>query len=210
MKQKGKFLLFDFNEFSNWLAGLTVHREIKLIQNHHTYLPDYVAFRKLADHFHWLESMEKYQMEQNGFAQIAQNLTTYPDGLIAVGRPFDIIPAGIRGANLTGLCIEHLGNFDLGHDEMTEDHKTTIIKLNAILCKHFGIEINSNDIIFHHWFDMITGERTNGVGDTTLKDGTKVPTVVKSCPGTNFFGGNTVESCQNNFLPQVNNALQTL
>lgn len=204
MKQKGKFLLFDFNEFSNWLAGLTVHREIKLIQNHHTFLPDYVAFRKLADHFHWLESMEKYHIENNGFNQIAQNLTTFPDGTIAICRPLDRIPAGVKGCNQYGICLEHLGNFDIGHDEMTEEHKSTIIKLNASLCKRFGVEINIQNVIYHHFYDIVSGVRW-------IDDPEKYPNpIVKSCPGTNFFGGNTVESCQNNFLPQVNNALQTL
>lgn len=197
MKQKGKFLLFDFAEFSAWLAGLHTTRIIQLVQNHHTYLPDYVTFRKLPDHFHWLESMETFQMG-NGFSQIAQNLTTFPDGTIAVGRPFDIIPAGIKGANAHGLCIEHLGNFDIGKDQMTDVHHDTIVKLNALLCKHFNIHISTNGIQYHHWWDIVTGERTNGTG------------AVKSCPGTNFFGGNSVESCEKNFLPLVTNALQTI
>lgn len=200
MKQKGKFLLFDFNEFQNWLQGLEVHREIKLVQNHHTYLPDYVAFRKLADHFHWLESMEKYHKETNGFNQIAQNLTTFLDGSIAICRSFDKIPAGIKGANQFGLCIEHLGNFDLGRDEMTEDHKATIIKLNASLCKRFNIEINTKGVVYHHWFDIITG----------LPVAETEPGTTKSCPGTNFFGGNTMDACSTVFLPQVQASLTTL
>lgn len=198
MKQKGKFLLFDFGEFSSWLAGLTVHRQIQLVQNHHTWRPDYISFRKLPNPFHWLESMEDFQVNENGFAQIAQNFTTFPDGTIAVCRSLDIVPAGIKGANSKGICIEHLGNFDIDADKMTDEHQTTIIKLNALLCKHFNIPINVNGIVYHHWFDIITGQRTNGTG------------VVKSCPGTDFFGGNTVDSCEKNFLPLVTNALQTL
>lgn len=200
MKQKGKFLLFDFNEFQNWLQGLEVHREIKLVQNHHTYLPDYTAFRKISNPFYWLESMEKYHIENNGFNQIAQNLTTFPDGSIAICRPFDKIPAGIKGANQFGLCIEHLGNFDIGHDEMTEDHKNTVVKLNALLCKTFNIEINTKGIIYHHWFDVVTGQQ---VAETETG-------VTKSCPGTNFFGGNTKEICMNNFLQLVQASLLTL
>jgi len=196
MKQQGKFLLFEFQEFATWLAGLTVQRPIKLIQNHHTWRPNYAEFRQLPDPFHWLQSMEEYQMTQEGFSQIAQNLSTYPDGTLAVCRPFEVPPAGISGANHFGLCIEHLGDFD--NDDMTQEQKDTVVKLNAILCKKFDITINTDGIQYHHWWDIVTSQRTNGTGQ------------VKSCPGVKFFGGNSVESCENNFIPLVKNALQTL
>lgn len=185
---KGKFILFDLPAFSTWLTELKVTRQIGLIQQHHTWRPDYESWQKLPDHFHWLESMESFQI-QNGFAQIAQNLTSFPDGTIALGRPFDIIPAGIKGANQYGICIEHLGNFDIGGDAMTEVHKNTILKMNTALLQKFGLLPSPDSIVYHHWFDIITGHRTNG-------DGT-----VKTCPGTNFFGGNKVEDCELNFIP---------
>jgi N-acetylmuramoyl-L-alanine amidase len=115
-----------------------------------------------------------------------------------VGRPFDVAPAGILGANQFGLCIEHLGNFDKDQDQMTAEQSDTIVKLNAILCKKFSIPINTSGIVYHHWYDIITGVRTNGAG------------TVKTCPGTNFFGGNTPQNCESNFFPLVVNALQTL
>lgn len=199
MKSKGKFLLFDLTEFSTWLSGHHVSRTIHVIQNHHTWRPDYKDFSLAPDHFHWLQSMENFQVNQNGFSQIAQNLTTWPDGLIAVGRPFDIAPAGIKGANQFGLCIEHVGNFDIGGDQMSPEQSDTIIKLNAILCRAFGIPVSAVDasggIIYHHWYDIITGIRTNGSGTT------------KTCPGTNFFGGNSVQACQASFIPMVEKAL---
>ena len=46
-------------------------------------------------------------------------------------------------------------------------------------------------MVYHHWFDLNTGARTNGTGTT------------KSCPGTAFFGGNSVGHAQRNFLPRV-------
>lgn len=185
---KGKFILFDLPAFQTWLTELKVTRRIGLIQQHHTWQPDYTAWQKLPDHFHWLESMEQFQM-LNGFSQIAQNLTSFPDGTIAVGRPFDLIPAGIKGANQFGICIEHLGNFDIGGDAMTDIHRETILKINTALLLKFGLVPSTDSIIYHHWFDIITGQRTNGTG------------TVKSCPGTNFFGGNKVEDCELHFIP---------
>lgn len=195
MKTKGKFTVLSLIEFEQWLNGLEVHRQIKLIQNHHTFLPDYNSWRKLPDYFHWLQSMEDFQVNNNGFAQIAQNFTSFPDGSIAICRPVDIIPAGIKGANQFGICIEHFGNFDKGGDQMAPEHASAIVKMNALLCHKFNLAPSTDTIVYHHWYDLITGQRTNGSG------------TVKTCPGTNFFEGNTVEDCSNNFIPKVKNLL---
>lgn len=189
MSQEGKFMLFDVTEFIQWLTALKVTRVIKLIQNHHTWQPDYKAFEKIGNHFYWMKSMEDFQVNHEGFAQTAQNMTTFPDGKIGIGRPFDVAPAGILGANKYGLCIEHLGNFD--SDEMTDQQKDTVIKINAALCKRFSIKVDEFGIVYHHFYDIITGKRTNGTG------------TVKTCPGVKFFGGNTVEALKANFLPLI-------
>src|SRR5687768_17129530 len=97
----GKFTLYTFAEFQAWIADTSFNRVIKVIQNHHTYIPGYTHF-KGNNHFELLKSMERGHIER-GFAEIAQNITTYPDGTIAVCRSFDKIPAGIKGANSIGL-----------------------------------------------------------------------------------------------------------
>lgn len=192
MQQQGKFLLLTPAEFANWLNGLSnVKRTIKLIQNHHTWLPNYTTFSKTKNHFKVLAGMENSHLER-GFTQIAQNLTTFPDGLIAICRPFDDIPAGIKGANANGICIEHIGNFDTGKDVMTKSHRDSIIKVNALLCKKFKLTINTNSVVYHHWYDLTTGKR--------VKDGSPN---TKTCPGTNFFGGNTIAACEANFIPEI-------
>ena len=191
MQQQGKFLLLTPAEFAKWLEGLKVNRTIKLIQNHHTWLPNYSTFGKSKNHFKTLIGMENSHKER-GFTQIAQNLTTFPDGSIAVCRPFDDIPAGIKGANGNGICIEHIGNFDTGKDAMTKAHRESIIKVNAWLCKKFRLPINSTSVVYHHWYDLTTGKR--------VKDGSPN---TKTCPGTDFFGGNTVLACEQNFIPLI-------
>lgn len=195
MKQKGKFLLLDLTEFEAWLKGLKVTRKILLVQNHHTWLPDYQSLhKKPTSHFEMLESMERSHLER-GFNQIAQNLTTFQDGLIAVGRPFDVIPAGIKGANGNGICIEHVGNFDKGKDTMTQAHKDCIIRVNALLCRKFKLIPSTDTIVYHHWYDLTTGLRVPESPNSNTK----------SCPGTNFFGGNTIEKCKQHFIPLVTN-----
>lgn len=44
METKYGFHLMDIDEFEKWLVAQRVNRVIQLIQNHHTYLPDYSHF----------------------------------------------------------------------------------------------------------------------------------------------------------------------
>lgn len=188
-KTKGKFILLDLAEFAGWIGQEVVHREVIRIQNHHTFIPSYAHFHQ-NNHFALMESMESAHLER-GFSEIAQNLTTFPDGSICVGRPLDKIPAGIKGANRGGICIENVGNFDTGRDLMTQNQEMAIIRLNALLCQKFRMAPSEQTIIYHHWYDLDSGQRTDGSGNT------------KSCPGTAFFGGNTVVAAKANFLPRV-------
>ncbi|MEN6321287.1 MAG: amidase [Syntrophaceae bacterium] len=194
-KSKGKFIVFDVTEFAEWLNSIIVSRQIKRLQNHHTWKPSYSDFDN-NNHFNLLEGMENAHLER-GFSEIAQNLTTFPDDTVAVCRALDKIPAGIKGANTGGICIEHVGNFDKGKDIMSEGHKMVIVMLNALLCLKFNLQPNSDTIVYHHWYDLNTGERNNGEGTT------------KSCPGTNFFGGNKVADAETNLIPLVVNELST-
>jgi len=84
MKQDGKFLLFDVTEFASWLDQISFSRVIHLLQVHHTYSPSYDDFHQ-TNHFPLLHAMERYHKVERGFLEIAQNLTTFPDRLIATG-----------------------------------------------------------------------------------------------------------------------------
>lgn len=195
--EQDSFILFDKEDFTNWLKTQNIVREIKRIQNHHTWKPDYSNF-KGDDHFKLLSSMKNYHVNTNSWSDIAQNLTTFPDGTIAVCRPLYATPVGIKGANTRGICIEHIGNFDIGKDVITDAHKNTIIYLNAVLCEKFNLEPDTNTIVYHHWYDLNTGERKNGEGKT------------KTCPGENFFGGNKVEDAKKYFIPLIVKNFNTL
>lgn len=194
MQTQGKFVLCSSNEFDNWLAAVKVSRTVTLIQNHHTWSPSYAHFSG-SNHFALLRAMEDFHVKERGFDMIAQNLTTFPDGTVAVCRPLDRIPAGIKGANQKGICLEHLGNFDQGRDTMTFAQRDTVIRVNASLCHHFDLIPATSSIVYHHWYDLDSGTRTNGTGNT------------KSCPGTNFFGGNTVADAEAGFVPHVRQTL---
>lgn len=197
IKTDAQFILMNRAGFRAWLNGQDITRTIKLIQNHHTYKPDYSNFNG-DDHFDDLKAMDRYHEKKKGWSDIGQNLTVFPDGMIGVCRPLNIAPAGIKGANRYGICIENYGNFDIGGDEMKDRQRKSILWLNALLCKKFNLTPNTNTIVYHHWWNW-SGKRTNGA------DGKG-----KSCPGTNFFGGNKVEDAQINFIPKIINELRRL
>ncbi|MEI6851369.1 MAG: SH3 domain-containing protein [Bacteroidota bacterium] len=194
MEKKGRFILMNIAEFEEWLMQNHFSRVIKLIQNHHTYIPNYSHFKSI-NHFGLLQGMENSHL-QRGFSEIAQNITTFPDGKIAVCRSFDKIPAGIKGANQYGIYIDNLGNFDTGGDTMSVEQKLTIVKANALLATKFGLTPTTDTLVYHHWYDLNSGLRTGGSG------------VTKSCPGTNFFGGNTVNDAKQIFIPLILAAMQ--
>ncbi|MFH7819795.1 peptidoglycan recognition protein family protein [Neobacillus thermocopriae] len=191
----GQHILMTREEFRNWLFNQTFKRKINIIQQHHTWAPSYKHFHG-SNHFQLLESMRNYHMTKMGWSNIAQNITTFPDGKIAVSRPFDVAPEGTIGpkANATGLTIENLGNFDAGHDVMTAEQRETIVYLTALLCIKFGLVPSIDTITYHHWWDLRTGERVlDNAPDYN----------VKSCPGTAFFGGNSTTAAKTHFYPLV-------
>ena len=185
------------NDLISWLATFNQTRDINIIQNHHTYIPNYSHF-KGNNHIQLCHSMEKYAINERGFDCIPQNITVFPDGNIVICRDLNKVPAGIKGANTKGICIENLGNFDIGGDIMTDNQREAIVMVNAVLVKHFNIKCDTNNIVYHHWYDIVSGDRKNGSG------------VTKSCPGTGFFGGNGISNAANTFIPLIKKQVDLL
>lgn len=199
---QGTHILMTIEEFREWLTNHQFKRQIHLIQQHHTWVPSYKRFNG-SNHITLLQGMENYHIQQMHWKTIAQNITTFPDGMIAVSRDFNVAPEGSIGAiaNEGGIAIEHVGNFDLGGDNMTAEQKETIIEVNALLCLKFGLTPSIDTITYHHWWNYQTGER--------VLDNSK-PYEVKPCPGTNFFGGNTTTAARENFYPLIVAKMQEL
>ncbi len=202
MNMQGQYILMTREEFKNWLFNHKFNRKISLIQQHHTWLPSYKHFHG-TNHFIMLRGMENYHVKKMRWKNIAQNLTTFPDGKVAVSRPFDIAPEGSIGleANSVGIAIENIGDFDLGHDVMTEQQKETIVYITALLCIKFGLAPSIDTITYHHWWNYKTKER--------VLDASK-EYEVKTCPGTGFFGGNSTTSAKTYFYPLVSRKIQEI
>lgn len=202
MTMQDQYILMTREEFKDWLLNHKFNRKISIIQQHHTWRPSYKHFNG-SNHFMMLKGMENYHVKEKGWKNIAQNITTFPDGKIAISRQFNMAPEGSIGwkANSAGLMIENVGNFDQGYDVMTKEQKETIVYITALLCIKFGLTPSIDSITYHHWWDMNTGERVldNSAGS-----------VVKTCPGTAFFGGNSTSSAKKYFYPLVSRKIQEI
>ena len=200
-----QFKIYSTDQFKNYLLTSSFSREIRFIQNHHTWLPNYNSFTAERGEMFWLESMRQTHIHERKWSDIGQNITTFKSGNIALCRPIDTMPAGIFGANSGAICIENFGNFDAGKDAMTDEHRETIIMLNALLCIKFKLQPIKSQVVYHHWFDTkgkrFTEEKINSGG---------VKNEQKTCPGTDFFGGNTITAAESNFYPLIANQITAL
>ncbi len=175
--------------FKEYMTKLNVTRKIKIVQLHHTYSPSYKQFTG-DNHISLQNGMRNYHINTNGWSDIAQQFTIFPDGVIMTGRDMNVAPAGIKGANSNGICIECLGNFDKGGDAMTDAQKNAIIGAVKVLLDRFGLNAKDN-VTYHAWWTS---------GGTSLGDYVKGKSA-KTCPGTNFFGGNTRRAFEEHLLP---------
>lgn len=186
------------DEFKPWIKKQGNYK-YNGIQIHHTWSPSYKNFYKPngthEDELARQNSMKTYHVKTNGWADIAQHFTIFPNGAIVTGRKLsNTTPVGIKGWNANKICIEIYGNFDKGGDVMTEEQKQAVITVYSELCKKFNITPSVNTIRCHAWFTA---------GGTHLGDYNKSKSA-KTCPGTNFMGfGNTKSAIQNNFIPLI-------
>ncbi|WP_138416001.1 peptidoglycan recognition protein family protein [Aquibacillus sediminis] len=209
LSMQGQYVLMTREDFKDWLFNHEFTRNIRTIQHHHTYQPSYQQFDG-TNHFSLLKGMEEHHKTAMNWRTISQQLTTFPDGTVAVGRPFDMPPEGSFGLNdeaimhaieANALAIENVGDFDEDGNQMTAEQRETIITVTALLMLRFGLVPSIDSITYHHWWDINTGERVLDHGEGHA---------VKTCPGTAFFGGNSTTHAKSNFYPLVLQKMQEI
>jgi uncharacterized protein YraI len=189
MDTKYGFELRNISEFKSWIKTKQVSRTVRFVQLHHTWIPSYAHFQN-NDHFTLQKGMRNTHINNNGWSDIGQHFTIFPDGKICTGRSLENTPACIYMNNSEAVCIEVLGNFDTGGDVMTSAQKDSVVKATAYLCARFNLTTDENHVVYHHWFSF-SGIRNDGAGSN------------KSCPGTAFIGGNKVTDYLNNVRPLI-------
>lgn len=209
LAMQGQYILMTRDEFKDWILNHKFARKVGKIQQHHTWSPSYQSFNG-SNHFALMKSMEDYHIKGMGWSNISQQLTTFPDGKVMVGRPFDTAPEGSFGLlnksamlaiEADALAIENIGNFDTDNNKMTAEQRETIITVTALLMLKYGLTPSIDTITYHHWWDINSGERVLDHGEGHA---------VKTCPGTGFFGGNSTTSAKNNFYPLVQRKMQEI
>lgn len=183
--------LLNLEQFKNYLYSLKVTRITKIIQLHHTWSPNYSHFNG-QNHLTLQKNMKTHHVKNNGWNDIGQHFTIFPDGLICTGRDLNSNPAGIYGANTGAICIECLGNFDKDGDTMTEAQKQAIVGVVKILLDRFNLKAE-DAVTYHAWWTASGSELGDYVKGKSAK----------TCPGTNFFGGNTLTAYEKNLMPLI-------
>ena len=197
------FTKMTVNEFKTWIHQQANYKYTG-IQIHHTGAPSYSNFYK-ADGSHEDElvrqkNIKSFHVNTNGWADIGQHFTIFPNGVIVTGRKLSNTTAvGIKGWNSNKICIEIYGNFDKGKDIMNEQQKEAVIAVYGELCKKFKLTPSTSTIRCHAWYTSKGGY----LGDYIAGKSTK------TCPGTNFMGfGNSKAAIQNNFIPMIKNYME--
>ena len=195
MQTKYGFTLMTIEEFEKWIQTVKVNRYINILQVHHTYSPSYKEFTG-SNEFALQQGMKNYHVNSCGYADIAQHFSVYPSGTIVTGRSLDRAAACCVGANTNGIGVEIVGNFDRGGDTMAQKQKDTIVRMYAAMAKRFNIDIETG-IRFHGWYQY-QGQYLGTYNSARS---------CKTCPGTNFFGGNTRASYDKNLKPLIKQAM---
>lgn len=204
MRTSHGYTIMTADEFGSWLKKQKVWRSITKLQVHHTLAPDQKTFEKTDKRVYSdpyvgrNEAFDSYGKKTWHYADskgcyIAQNLTIWPDGIIVTGRDLNSKPIGIKGWNTGAICCEVFGNFDKGRDTMPEAQRRAVITVYGEMCKRFGLKPSTKTIRYHCWF---TADGVYLAGYNKYKS-------AKSCPGTAFFGGNTMKAYKENFLPVI-------
>jgi len=197
----------NWKEFKKWYDTQNITREITAVHEHHTWKPDYSYFKgdmnpqiePWENHDTLMENLDNYHELALKWRDSGHHIATFKDGVIATARDLNWAPASIYGNNTGAVCIENMGNFDRGHDMMTEAQKESVLGVTATILNRHELEPNTDTILYHHWFDQDTGKRTNGEWGN-----------VKTCPSHNFFGGNKVKDCEENFIPLIKQKLKEM
>lgn len=112
MKSQYGFTLMTISEFESWIVQQKVTRRITVIQEHHTWSPCYKQFNG-SNHLQLQKNMRDYHVNSAGYADIAQNFTVFPDGMICTGRSMNVAPPVVVEQTRTASVLRTLATSTL-------------------------------------------------------------------------------------------------
>lgn len=127
-------------ELMDLLKEYNFTRSIKFLDVHHTWKPNHSNFNG-SNHSKVNKGMRDYHVNDNGWSDIAQHLTLFPDGKWLMGRDFNKTPASIANHNTGAFMIEMVGDFDVGNDTLEGEQLNSILEFSKFFKNQFNIEI---------------------------------------------------------------------
>ena len=126
-------------QFEQLLQKFPFTRNIDAVHMHHTWRPRQSDFRGHET----IVSMWRYHTQVNGWSDIAQHLTIDPEGMVWLGRNWNLPPASAAGHNgnksFGPFMFEMIGDFDQGRDIFGGAQKETALRVVALVQSRFHL-----------------------------------------------------------------------
>ncbi|ABM36518.1 caspase family protein [Polaromonas naphthalenivorans] len=135
-------------QFEQLLQNFPFTRKIDAVHMHHTWRPRHADFRGHDT----IVSMWRFHTQVNGWSDIAQHITIDPEGMIWLGRNWNLPPASAAGHNgnkaFGPFMFEMIGDFDQGRDPFDGLQKDTALRVVALVQARFHLPAGS--LRFHN------------------------------------------------------------
>ncbi len=136
------------DQFEQLLQKFPFTRKIDAVHMHHTWRPRHADFRGHDT----IVSMWRHHTQVNGWSDIAQHITIDPDGMVWLGRNWNLPPASAAGHNgnkaFGPFMFEMIGDFDTGRDPFGGAQKDTALRVVAGVQARFHLPAST--LRFHN------------------------------------------------------------
>lgn len=162
------FQRLDLSQFEALLNKFPFTRKVNAVHMHHTWKPRRMDFRGHDT----IVGMWRHHTQVNGWSDIAQHITIDPEGVIWLGRNWNVPPASASGYNGNSVAgpfmFEMVGDFDVGRESFDGVQKDTALRVVALVQRRFGLRAAT--LYFH---STMSGKTCPGSGisyDQTLAE----------------------------------------
>ncbi|WP_426145500.1 caspase family protein [Polaromonas sp. DSR2-3-2] len=135
-------------QFEQLLQKFPFTRKIDAVHMHHTWRPRHADFRGHDT----IVSMWRHHTQVNGWSDIAQHLTIDPEGMVWLGRNWNLPPASAAGHNgnkaFGPFMFEMIGDFDNGRDPFGGAQKDAALQVVALVQSRFHLPAST--LRFHN------------------------------------------------------------
>ena len=142
------FKRLSLDQFSQLLEKFPFTRKVNAVHMHHTWRPARADFKGHET----IVSMWRFHTQEMGWRDIAQHITIDPEGVIWLGRNWNLPPASAAGHNgnekFGPFMFEIVGNFDTGQDPFDGAQRETALQVIARVQARFHLATDT--LKFHN------------------------------------------------------------